>query len=72
MVVAFLVCMCAICVVLSRGQDDEPWDEAPRLGVLGVGNRVGKKIDRALGQNGGKSKAARYLGLNLEQKDLCI
>ena len=72
LVVAFLVCMCAICVVLSRGQYDEPWDEAPRLGVLGVGNRVGRKIDRALGQNGGKGKAARYLGLKLEQRDLHI
>ena len=71
--VAFLGLMCTICVALARGSDDDDWGEKPRLGVLGVGQRVGSEVSRALGHHAGKVQGKhgkRYLGLKLEQKDL--
>lgn len=65
--------MCTICVALARGSDDDDWGEKPRLGVLGVGQRVGSEVSRALGHHAGKVQGKhgkRYLGLKLEQKDL--
>ena len=49
--------------------DDRDWEDGPRLGVLGVGKRIGYGARRVLG---GVAKPTRspYLGLQFEKGDL--
>lgn len=63
----FLGCVCCVLFYFSR-DDDRDWEDGPRLGVLGVGRRIGRGAMRAVGV--GAPVRKRYLGLKLEQGDL--
>ena len=65
--VLFFGCVCCVLFYFSADDDDD-WRDAPRLGVLGVGRRIGQGARRVLGT--GAPPRSRYLGLKLEKGDL--
>ena len=66
--VLFFGCLCCCLFYFSR-DDDRDWEDGPRLGVLGVGKRIGYGARWVLG---GVAKPTRspYLGLQFEKGDL--
>lgn len=63
----FLVVCCGM-FWLVGGDDVDKYTDGPRLGVLGVGKRVGKRIARVVGVGARPGRA--YLGLKLDASDM--
>ena len=61
----FLCCCCSLVFFLVGDDDNRKYKQAPRLGVLGLGRRVGERLATAAGLRNGDHRRA-YLGLKLE------
>jgi len=65
----FFFCCCSLVFFLVGDDDSRKYKDGPRLGVLGVGKRVGLRIAHAVGLRQA-SRGRAYLGLKLEAGDL--
>ena len=64
---AILFCGCMCCCLFAISEDDGKKYEAPRIGVLGLGKRVGRRFARAVGV---APQHQSYLGLCIDKGDL--
>ena len=67
LLVAILFCGCMCCCLFAISEDDGRKYEAPRMGVLGLGKRVGRRLARAVGV---APQHQSYLGLRIDRGDL--
>ena len=67
LILAFLCCICCVLFYLSNGDGEREDYDGPRLGVLGVGKRIGKRVSHAVGA---RPTGKRYLGLKLDSSDI--
>ena len=65
--IGILFCGCMCCLLFGISDDDRRKYDEPRLGVLGLGKRVGRRVARAVGVS---TRRQAYLGLRIDKEDL--